>query len=118
MKQLARTLINTKTMKERQDMFKEILDYLSFEFSDCYSVFVRGVKKRVNENNNPLLISKWQYISSESSIIKPREEMLQRQTDNIVCMLNQMTKQYIDTIETQKICDMINRIKLLTSVYK
>lgn len=118
MKQLARTLINTKTMKERQDMLKEVLDYLSFEFSDCYSVFVREVKKKKNEYNNPLLISKCLYTSWESSIIKPREEILQRHTDNIVSLLNQMTKQDIDTIETLKIYDMINRIKLLTSVYK
>lgn len=118
MKQLARILIKTKTMKERQDMLKEVIDYLSFAFSDCYSVFVREVKKRENEYNNSLLISKWQYTSLESSIIKPREEILQRHTDNIVCMLNQMAKQDIDTIETLKIRDMINRIKILTSVYK
>lgn len=118
MKQLARTLINTKTKKERQDMLKEVLDYLSFEYSDCYSVFVRDVKKRAKEYNNLLLIGKWQNNSSENSIIKLREEMLKRHTDNIVCMLNQMTKQDIDTIETLKICDMINRIKILTSVYK
>jgi len=127
-KQLARALMNKRSYKDRNDLLGEMLDYLSFEFSDCYSLLVREIRKRQIQNNTPHLITKWIRNSTEKSFIKLNESLLlvrpnnyiakELHTANVTCMLNDTIEQSINVDAALKICNTIRDSSHLWDVYE
>lgn len=128
MKQLARALINKPTYDERHDLLEEMLDYLSFEFADCYSLLVREIKKREKQANTPFLITKWKSTSMENPTVKLHESLLlvrqhniiakERHIENVTCMFNQTIERGINVNAALKICRIIRDSKHLEDVYE
>lgn len=52
MKQLATTLMQCKSFKERQERLSESLDNLSFDYPDIYTILYREIKRRELESND------------------------------------------------------------------
>jgi len=127
-KQLARALMNKSTYKDRHDLLEKMLDYLSFEYSDCYSLLVREIRKREMQSNNPNLITKWINTSTENPIIKLHESLLlvkrhniiakERHIENVMSMFNQTIERGINTNAALKICNTIRDSKHLEDVYE
>eukprot|EP00102_Acyrthosiphon_pisum_P022631 XP_016659841.1 PREDICTED: uncharacterized protein LOC107883736 [Acyrthosiphon pisum] len=128
LKQLARALMDKRSYKDRNDLLGEMLDYLSFEFSECYSLLVREIRKREFRNNAPHLITKWIRNSTEKSFIKLNESLLlvrpnnfiakEFHTANVKCMLNDMIEQSINVDAALKICNTIRDSTHLRDVYE
>lgn len=127
-KQLTRVLMNKRSYKDRNDLLREMLDYFSFEFSDCYSLLVGEIRKREVQNNNPYLIIKWIRNSMKKSFIKLNESLLlvrpnnytakELHTANVTCMLNDTIEQGINVDAALKICNTIRDSTHLRDVYE
>lgn len=127
-KQLARALMNKSTYKDRHDLLENMLDYMSFEFSVCYSLLVKEIRKREMQSNNPILITKWMNTSTENSIIKLHESLLlvkrhniiakERHIENVLCMFYQTIERGKNTNAALKICNTIRDSKHLEDVYE
>jgi len=127
-KQLARALINKTSYKDRNDLLGKMLDYLSFEFSDCYFLLVREIRKREIQNNTPHLITKWIRNSTGKSFIKLNEALLlvrpnnciakELHTANVTCMLDEAIEQSINVDVALKICNTIKGSTHLRDVYE
>ena len=120
--------MNLKNYENRHEKLMEMLDYLSFEFSDCYSLLVREILKREKKYNNPNCITEWINTSSKKSIINLHEALLlvrpynvtvkERHIENVTRMLNQTIERDVNIKEALKICDVISHSEHLADVNK
>jgi len=127
-KQLATALMNKKSYKDRNNLLGKMLDYLSFEFSDCYFLLTREIRKREIRNNNPNLITKWIRNSTDKSYIKLHESLQlvrlnnyiakELHAANVICMLNDTIELSINVDAALKICNTIRDSKHLRDVYE
>lgn len=128
MKQLAITLMQCKSFKERQERLSEALDHLSFNHPDLYTVWFREMKKRELESNDPNKITKWLNNPSSKSFVKLHEALLLVKNNNIMaieeyiknlkCMLNQTIENGTNIDVAVKICHLIEKSTKLTIVHE
>lgn len=119
MKQLATTLMQHRSFKERQECLRESLDHLSFDYPDIYAVLYREIKRREMESNNPNQIAKWLKNLTQKSYVKLHESLMMVKNSNIMakeelmynirCMLNRTIKTGTNIEETMKICHLIGK---------
>lgn len=128
MNQLAKTLLEYKSYKDRQQHLNESLNTLSFEYPDIYTQLFREMKKRELEFNNPNKITKWLSASKSNSYVKLHEALLlvkshniiakEKYMDNIKQMLNQAIESGTHLEVAVKICSLIEKSPHLTSIYE
>jgi len=119
MKQLATTLMQYRSFKERQECLSKSLDHLSFDYPDIYAVLYREIKRRELESNDPNRIAKWLSNPAQNPYVKLHESLMMVKNNNIMAkeefiynlrgMLNQTIK-YGSNIEAAvKICHLIRK---------
>jgi len=128
MKQLAITLMQCKSFKERQERLSESLDHLSFNYPDLYIVWFREMKRRELESNDPNKITKWLNNPSSKSFVKLHEALLLVKNNNIMaieeyiknlkCMLNQTIENGTNIDVAVKICHLIEKSANLTIIHE
>lgn len=126
MKLFAKTLMKSKSHKERQQKLSESIDQLSYNYSEVYTLFYKEMKRRENESNNPYTIHFW-FISSHC-YVKLHEALLLVKHNNIIAkvkyldylkyMLFQTIKHGTNVDEAMKICRLIEKSAHLKSIYE
>ncbi|XP_026814009.1 uncharacterized protein LOC113554387 [Rhopalosiphum maidis] len=119
MKQLATTLMQCKSFKERQERLSESLDHLSFDYPDIYTILYREIKRRELESNDPNKIAKWLSNPTQKSYIKLHESLMMVKNNNIMAkeefmyklrsMLNQTIENGANFEVAVKICHLIKK---------
>jgi len=119
MKQLATTLMQYKSFKERQECLSEALDYLSFEYPDIYTILYREIKRRELESNDPNKITKWLRNPTQTSYIKLHQSLMMVKNNNMMAkeelmynlksMLNQTIENGDNFEVAVKICHLIGK---------
>lgn len=114
------------TYKERQEKLSELIDWLSFDYPDVYSLFSREMKRREIESNDPNKISKWLNVSN--SYVKLHESLILVKSTNIIAQdeyLDCLKRMLSETIEngtnidkTMKICRLVEKSAHLASIYE
>lgn len=119
MKQLAKTLMQYRSFKERQECLSESLDHLSFEYPDIYAMLYREIKKRELESNDPYKIAKWFRNPTQKSYVKLHESLMMVKNNNIMAkeelmynlrgVFNQAIKNGINIEAAMKISHLIGK---------
>ncbi|KAF0766130.1 Uncharacterized protein FWK35_00015775 [Aphis craccivora] len=119
MKQLATTLMQYKSFKERQECLSESLDHLSFEYPDIYTILYREIKRRELESNDPNKITKWLRNPTQTSYIKLHQSLMMVKNNNMMAkeelmynlknMLNQTIENGDNFEIAVKICHLIGK---------
>ncbi|XP_060873301.1 protein Smaug homolog 2-like [Metopolophium dirhodum] len=128
MKQLAETLMQCKSFKERQERLSESLDHLSFNYPDLYTVLYREMKKRELDSNDPSKITKWLNNQPSKSFVKLHEALMLVKNNNIMAkeeymytlrrMLNQTIENGTNIEIAVKICNLIEKSPNLTIIHE
>jgi hypothetical protein len=128
MKQLAMTLMQCKSFKERQERLSDSLDHLSFNYPDLYYVWFREMKRRELESNDPNKITKWLSNPSSKSFVKLHEALMLVKNNNIMAkeeymnnlrrMLNQTIENGTNIEAAVKICHLIEKSTNLSIIHE
>jgi len=128
MKQLAMTLMQCKSFKERQERLSDSLDHLSFNYPDLYTVWFREMKRRELESNDPNKITKWLSNPSSKSFVKLHEALMLVKNNNIMAkeeymnnlkrMLNQTIENGTNIEAAVKICHLIEKSTNLSIIHE
>lgn len=128
MNRLAKTLLEYKSYKDRQQHLNESLNTLSFEYPEIYTQLFREMKKRELEFNNPNKITKWLSDSTSNSHVKLHEALLlvkshnimakEKYMDNIKQMLCQAIESGTNIEIAVKVCSLIEKSPHLTSIHE
>ncbi|XP_060850700.1 uncharacterized protein LOC132929389 [Rhopalosiphum padi] len=128
MKQLAMTLMQCKSFKERQERLSDSLDHLSFNYPDLYTVWFREMKRRELESNDPNKIIKWLSNPSSKSFVKLHEALMLVKNNNIMAkeeymnnlrrMLNQTIENGTNIEAAVKICHLIEKSTNLSIIHE
>lgn len=124
MKHFSKTLMKSKSPKERQRRLKESIDQLSYNYSDVFTLFFKEMKRRENESNNPYKIHFW--FKSSHCYVKLHEALILVKNNNIMakdkyldslkCMLYQTIEHETNIDEAIKICRLIEKSAHLKSI--
>ncbi|CAI6344719.1 unnamed protein product [Macrosiphum euphorbiae] len=119
MKQLATTLMQYRSFKEKQECLSKSLDHLSFDYPDIYVMLYREIKRRELESNDPNRIAKWLSNSEQNPYVKLHESLMMVKNKNIMAkeelmyslsaMLNQTIKNGTNIEAAVKICHLIRK---------
>lgn len=120
MNQLAKTLMQLNSYKDRQNLLNGSLDCLSFNYPDVYIQLFKEIKKRERESNDINKITEW-----TNSHVKFHEALILVRSNNVMAKekyLESLKLMFCQTIEngnnieaTLKICSLIeNSIHLST----
>jgi ethanolamine utilization cobalamin adenosyltransferase len=128
MEQLAKSLMQCKSFKERQQNLNEALDHLSFQYSHLYIMLFREMKKRETEYNDTNKITKWLSTSKSNSYVKLHEALILLKSNNIIAketylfnlrhMLNQTIENGSNIGDAVKICWLIEKSAHLSTIYE
>lgn len=128
MKQLAKTLIQYKPMKKRQEIVVESLDSFSIDYPELYSHLFREIKNRRMEFNDLNKISKWLNTSTSNNFVKLHEALILVNKNNIIAqeqyindlkyLLSQTIEKKTNLEEAVKICCLIKRLPNLSFIYE
>lgn len=126
--QLAKTLLEHKSYKDRQQRLNESLNSLSFEYPEIYTQLFREMKKRELDINNPNKITKWLSASKSNAHVKLHEALLlvkshnimakEKYMDNIKQMLCQAIENGTHIEVAMKVCSLIEKSPHLTSIHE
>lgn len=123
---LAKTLLQCKSYKERQERLNESIDQLSFDYPDVFSILSREMRRREIESNDPNKISNW--LNTPNSYVKLHEALILVKNTNIIAkeeyveclkrMLLQTLEHRTNIEKTVKICRLIEKSTHLSSIFE
>lgn len=128
MEQLAKSLMQFKSSKDRLQSLNESLDHLSFHHSNLFIMLFRELKKREMEYNDSKKMTNWLSASKSNSYVKLHEALILVKSHNNIAKDNYLLNlKYMlnDTVETGsnidaaiKICCLIEKSPHLSTIYE
>lgn len=109
--QLVKLITQYRSLKDQQERMSDLLDHLSFDYVDFYTLLRREIKKREVESNDPNKITKWLSYSNPSALLKLHEALLLVKNNNIIAQ-----KVYLNNIQIMLYQTIINRTNIEVAV--
>lgn len=109
--QLVKLLMQYKSTKDRQECMSELLNHMSLNYVDFYSLLWREMKKREVESNDPNKISKWLINPNPNSLIKLHDALMYVKTNNIIAQ-----EVYLNNIQVMLYQTIINKTNIEVAV--